>query len=118
MRSHLSTKPGGIFGGLTSSLALQSGTAFLEHRNRKRTRLPTACGNGSRKPSEIRNSAGKCSSSIVQLLADQAEAIFRIGCVALSNVPTLRREVRDRNSVAGGGPPASARPAQMLQASG
>ena len=25
MRSHLSTKPGGIFGGLTSSLALQSG---------------------------------------------------------------------------------------------
>jgi hypothetical protein len=40
-----------------------SDMAFQERRNRKRIRLPTPCGDGPRKPSGIRNSADKRSTS-------------------------------------------------------
>ena len=45
-------------------------------------------------------------SSIVQLRCDQAQPIVGLGCVALGKGSTLRREVVNRDAIAGGCPPA------------
>ena len=82
------------------------GTASQERRNRKRTRLPTACGSAPRKPSGIRNSAGnRPSSSIVQKHGDQAQAVVWICGIFLSQIAPARCAMVDRDSIAKDSPP-------------